>query len=142
MANLSVDGLDGLMEDLAALARDTDSFVDDMLDEQADILVRSQQKEIGAMWSGPYSERISSKSIKKGKIKKTKDGKKILVSPKGSRRRGKRTVRNAEIAFINEYGKRGQAPRPAIRAANAKAESSIGKVAEDMLDKHLKNHGL
>ena len=142
MANFSVDGLDGLMEDLAALARDTDSFADEMLDEQADILVRSQQKEIGSQWIGPYSKGISPKNIKKGKVTKTKDGKKIVVSPKGSRKRGKKKVRNAEIAFINEYGKRGQAPRPAIRTANTKAESSIGKVAEDMLDKHLKNHGL
>ena len=142
MAKFSSNGLDELMKDIAAFEGGIDSLGDEILDEGGDILARAQQEEVRTLWAGPYSEGISPKSIKKGKITKTKDGKKIVVSPKGSRKRGKKTVRNAEIAFINEYGTRGQPGRPAIRTANLKAESSIGKAAEDILDKHQKNHGL
>lgn len=157
MAKFSVDGLDGLLGDLTSLAYATDSLVEEALNAGADVLVRAQQAEIKSQWSGPYSEGISAKCIKKGKVTKTKDGHKILVSPKGTRRRGKQTVRNGEIAFLNEYGSSGKGrtsshkkrsdpkkilPRPAIRTANEKAENSVIQAAEKVLDNHLNKHGL
>lgn len=39
------------------------------------------------------------------------------ITFKGTRQRGKEKIRNAAIAFINEYGKRGQPARPFIRTA-------------------------
>ena len=44
-----------------------------------------------------------------------------------TRTRGRTTTRNAEIAFINEYGKRNQPARPFIRTA---AETGGDQIAE------------
>ena len=67
------------------------------------------------MLRGRYSTGETARSIRKGKIKKGKDGKSITITPAGTNRRGER---NAAVAFINEYGKKGQAPRPANKTAN------------------------
>ena len=51
----------------------------------------------------------------KGKIKRTGLDKSITVAPQGHNKRG---TRNAEVAFVNEFGKRGQPGRPALKTAN------------------------
>ena len=65
-------------------------------------------------------------------MRRNKDGSSISVYPQGTRKRGKKRIRNGEIAFINEYGApgRGIAPRPAIAAANAKAEKQAVEAGE------------
>lgn len=110
MGRLTVNGLDALSDDFAALARLPDSVVDGILNAEADVIVPAQRAEIEKQWNGPknFSTGMSAKSIKKGKVKKDRDGRSIFVYPKGTRKRKGRTTRNAEIAFINEYGKRGQ----------------------------------
>ena len=77
--------------------------------------------------------------------KKLLDGQEISVYPQGSRTRGrykKSTTRNAEIAFVNEYGKRGQKARPFIRDANAESESKMEKAAFRIYDNYLKSKNL
>ena len=49
------------------------------------------------------------------------------VTFSGTRTRGRTRTRNAEIAFINEYGKRNQPARPFIRTA---AETGGDQIAE------------
>lgn len=49
------------------------------------------------------------------KPKQTEDGGFCKVTFSGSRRRGNTTTRNAEIAFLNEYGTDHQEARPFIR---------------------------
>ena len=112
MGRLTVNGIDALSDDFAALARLPDSVIEGMLNAEADIIVAEQQHQVGTQWQGKYSEKISAKSIKKGKVKKTKDGYYITIFPKGTRKRGGQTTRNAEIAFINEYGARAAHSRP------------------------------
>lgn len=51
------------------------------------------------------------------KPKQTEDGGVCKVTFSGSRRRGNTTTRNAEIAFLNEYGTDHQEARPFIRQA-------------------------
>ena len=82
--------------------------------------------------------------MKKSKVKKTKNGRAVHIYPQGARKRGKKSVRNAEIAFINEYGapKRGIAPRPAIAAANAKSERPAAEAGERVFNAYLDSKNL
>ena len=144
MAQLEVNGLDGLLEDLEALAGLPDSVADGILEAEADVIVQAQREEIGRQWKGPYSEGISAGAVKKGKVKEGRAGRSITVSPQGSRKRGGKSVRNAEIAFINEYGApgRGIAARPAIAAANAKAEESAVEAGERGFNAYIESKNL
>lgn len=142
MANLKINGLDALIDDFAALAQLPDEVMDGILEAGADVITEAQRTEIKRQWRGPHSMEISAKSIKKSKAKKTKDGREIRIYPQGTRKRGKnnvRTIRNAEIAFINEYGapKRGIAPRPAINTANKKAEDKAVDAGEKVYHQYL-----
>ena len=144
MARLAFDGLDSLMDDLDSLAHLPDRVVEDVLNAGADVLVPAQRAEISSRWRGKFSEGISAKSVKKSKVKKTKDGGAVHIYPQGTRKRGKKRIRNAEVAFINEYGapKRGIAPRPAIAAANAKAEQAAAEAGERVFNAYLDSKNL
>lgn len=149
MAHMEVEGLGPLIDDFAALASLPEDVVDDMLNAGADVLVQAQQKEIRQQWRGPYSLGISAASIQKSsKIRTAKymgvTGRYIEVYPQGERKRGGKSVRNAEIAFINEYGApgRGIAARPAIAAANAKAEEAAVQAGERVFNAYLDSKNL
>lgn len=64
------------------------------------------------------------------KPKQTEDGGVCYVTFKGSRRRGNTKTRNAEIAFVNEYGKEGQAARPFVRQAGEQYGDEIAAPGE------------
>ena len=144
VAKMTVNGLDGLIDDLAELTRLPDAVVDDVLNAEADAIVEAQRSEISARWKGPYSLGISAQSVKKGKVKKNRDGRSISVYPQGSRRRNGESTRNAEIAFINEYGapKRHIAARPAINTANQKKEQSAVEAGEKVYHAYLDSKNL
>lgn len=63
----------------------------------------------------------------------------MYVSPQDTNDRG---VRNAEIAFINEYGTRKQAPRPFIQRANEKAGQAACQAQAAVYDRWLKEKEL
>lgn len=144
MAQMSVDGLDSLIDAMAILAAIPGSVVADMLNAEADVVVQAQRSEIESKWKGPYSTGISTNSIKKGKVKKTPDGGAISIYPQGTRKRGKKKIRNGEIAFINEYGapQRGIAARPAISTATAKSEEQAVGAGEKVYNAYLDSKNL
>lgn len=136
MARLTVNGLDALVGDLAEVASLPDSVIEELLNAEADVIEAEQRKTVREMLSGPYATGATAASIRKGKVKKTPSGKSITVAPKGTNKRG---IRHAEVLFINEYGKKGQPARPAVRTANTRAEKPAldagEKVFNDFLDK-------
>lgn len=144
MANIEVTGLDGLLDDLASLAGLPDSVGEDVLNAEADVIVSAQREEIGRRWRGPYSEGISAQAVKKGPVKRKGSGQSISIYPQGTRKRRGKSVRNAEIAFINEYGApgRGIVARPAIAAANAKAEQPALDAGERVFNAYLDSKNL
>lgn len=144
MGRLTVNGIDALSDDFAALARLPDSVIDGILNAEADVILPAQRAEIEKQWNGPknLSTGMSAKSIKKGKVKKDRDGRSLSIYPKGTRKRGGQTTRNAEIAFINEYGKRGQPARPAIDAANKKKEEEAAAAGERVYNQFLDSRNL
>ena len=86
------------------------------------------------------------KSIKPGRIKTDKYGLPVIyVTALGTRKRGKnviRKVRNAEIAFINEYGKRGQKARSFVRDGAESSANAAVKAALEIYDRHLRSKNL
>ena len=146
MGRLTVNGIDALSDDFAALARLPDSVIDGILNAEADVIVPAQRAEIEKQWNGAKvpPTGISAKSIQKGKVKKDRDGRSLSVYPKGTRKRGGQTTRNAEIAFINEYGAPGRhiAARPAIDAANKKKEEEAVAAGERVYNQFLDSRNL
>lgn len=63
----------------------------------------------------------------------------MYVYPQGTNERGNR---NAEVAFINEFGKHGQPARPFIKTANEEAADTAVEAAAKVYDKYLKSKNL
>ena len=139
MAKFEVNGLDALIGDLGALAQLPDSVAEDILTAEADIVEAEQRIAARDMLKGPYSTGKTASAIKRTKIKKTKDGKSLTIYPQGKREKGKRS---AEVAFIDEYGKKGQPARPFIRTANERAEPKAAQAGETVYGAFLDRHGL
>jgi len=139
MGKLTVSGLGELMSSFSQLASLPDSVLDEILNAEADVIVSAQREETARTWRGAYATGTTSRSIKKGKPKKGKDGRAITVSPQGKNKRG---TRNSEVAFINEYGKRGQPARPAIRTANSKNEAAAAEAGEKKYNSWLNSKNL
>lgn len=150
MAHMTVEGLGPLIDDLATLANLPDVVIEDMLNAGADVVVEAQRSEIQRQWNGPYSIGVSAKTVKKDRkirVSRTYYGSLehyINVYPQGTRKRGGKSVRNAEIAFINEYGAPGRhiAARPAIGTANAKTEKEAVDAGERVYHAYLDSKNL
>lgn len=139
MGSISVFGLDELLGDLDSLAKLPDSVTDGMLEAEADVIAAAQQAQAAETWTGDYATGTTARSIKKGKVKKTGLGKSITVAPTGTNKRG---TRNAEVAFINEYGKKGQPGQPAIRTANEQKEKEAVEAGEKVYHAYLDGKNL
>lgn len=140
MAKLEFNDIDGLILDMDELANMPDSVLTEMLNAEADIIVEAQKSK--AMSMGVVDTGLTAASIQKGKQKKTNSGRSIYVYPKDSRTRNGRKTQNAEIAFINEFGKRGQPARPFIKAANEEKAGAAVEAAEKIYDDYLKSKNL
>jgi len=140
MADFKIDGLADLMLDLQTLASLPEQVTEEMLNAQADIVVSAQKSKARAL--GIDRTGLTIDSIQKSKVKKFKTGPCITVEFKGSRTRGKTKTRNAEIAFINEYGKKNQPARPFVNLANEETEAEQTSAALKVYDNYLKSKNL
>ena len=130
MARFNVQGMDGL-ETMFNNIREIPYWVlEEMLDKQADVVVAAQKRTADAMLEGPYNKQAVRAAIKKGKTKRRKDGLVKYVTFNGSQHGS----RLAEIAFINEYGKKGQSARPFVKVANEGAAGKSQIAAEKVFD--------
>ena len=129
------------------LSRLPTSVTDSMLEAMANVIKPAEEKSAAAMLHGKYYEGFIAGSVKIGKIKKAKNGKAIYVTFNGvttsEKMFKKYPTRNAERAFVNEYGVkvRGPGPRPFIRmAVETHADAAIDaaeKVYDDYLNKKI-----
>lgn len=104
--------------------------LEEMLDKQADVVVAAQRETAASMLDGKYNKGAVRAAIKKGRTKRTKDGLVKHITFNGKQH----GVRLAEIAFINEYGKRNQPARPFIRTANERCADEAQMAAEKVFD--------
>ena len=140
MAEVSFSGLDELMLSMEEVAQIPDTVKDEMLNAQADVVVAAQRAKARAY--GVQDTGMVISSIKKGKPKTKKGTRIIYVVHSGTRRRGKKTVRNAEIAFVNEYGTKEQRARPFIRDANETSAEATTQAGFEVYDKWLTSKNL
>jgi len=117
MAKFTQYGIRDLIQEFDRLARVPDEVINDMLNAGADVIAR-KQKEVGRRM-GVYRTGVTLDSIKKSrKTGKSAGGRYIDIYPQGKNADGNR---NAEVAFINEFGKKGQSARPFMQTANEEA---------------------
>lgn len=140
MAEFGVTGLDELMLSMQEIAQIPDDVVDEILNAQADVTVEAQKaagRQMGVEDTG-----ITLQKLKKGRIKLRKGQRVLYITPTGSRKRGKTRTRNAEIAFINEFGKKGQKARPFIKLGNEKSAEAATAAGFRVYDRWLKSKNL
>ena len=137
MAIMTTDGIAEFAISMEELQEIPGNVLDEMLHAQADI-IEPAQKAKGRVY-GVHRTGVTLEAIDRGKPKKTRDGKAIYIYPDGTNADGNR---NAEVAFINEFGKHGQPARPFIRDANEENADAAEAAAAKVYDKWLSSHGL
>lgn len=141
MAEFKAIGLDELSLSLQEIAEIPEDIQDEMLQAQGNIVARAQRE--SAQRYGIQRTGTLIRSIKAGKVKLDKHGNRVLyVTPVGSRVRGGKKTTNAEIAFLNEYGTRGQRARPFMRDANERSAEEATRAAADIYYRWQDSRGL
>ena len=112
-----------------SMANIPNGVMDAMLNAGADVLAE-RQKVVGERM-GVHKTGVTLDSIKKApKTGATKDGWYIDVYPDGINADGNR---NAEVAFVNEYGARGRDGRPFMQIANEESAAETTAAAAKIL---------
>lgn len=140
MATLELLGFEDLDDAFRRIADIPDEVTVSALDAMAPVAAEKIKQSGEAMGvRDPESDVHILDKIKTGKAKITADGGYEDITFSGTRRRGNTRTRNAEIAFVNEYGKRGQPARPFIGKAMTQNEDTIAapgeKIVGDWIEK-------
>lgn len=140
MADFEFEGLAELMDDLAAIAEIPDDVAEEMLRAQAAVVIAAQKASASAHGLVDSGQLQNSIGIK-GAMKKKGLNRYVDVSPKGKRKNG---VRNAEVAFIHEYGapKRKIPAKSWIRQANESSAEQTTDAAAAVYDQFLNSRNL
>lgn len=130
MASFTVEGLPELKEMFDNIANIPTGVMEDMLNAQADIVVRAQQGTARSMLQGLYYQGMVASGVVKRRPQATGNGGHQYISFDGTQHGN----RIAEIAFVNEFGKTGQAARPFIETANEKSAQETTEAAQSVYD--------
>ena len=140
MATLELTGFDDLEDAFQRISEIPFDVTAEALDAMAAVAadaIRSTGESMGVR--DPESDVHILDRIKPRKPKKTTEGGYEMISFTGTRRRGNTTTRNAEIAFVNEYGKKGQPARPFIGTAMNRSADRIQDQAEKVIGDWIEN---
>ena len=138
MASFSVSGMDELQAAFGRISEIPWETTEKMLNAMADVAaakVKTQGETMGIR--DPESDVHILDKIKPAKAKKTDTGGRQDITFSGSRERNGTRTRNAEIAFVNEYGKRSQPARPFIGTALAANEEAIANAGAEVFESWL-----
>lgn len=134
MARLEIQGMDELNAALKRIGEVPPEVKTSALGSMADIAAAAIKRSGESMGvRDPESSVHILDKISRSKAKITQAGGYQDITFSGSRTRGKTKTRNAEIAFVNEYGKRGQPARPFIGQAMTQNEEKIAAAGGDVL---------
>ena len=138
MAKLELDGFDDLLDAFARIGDVPGEVLDKTLTAMETIAadkIKASGESMGVRDQDPMDAVHILDKVKMNRPKRTDTGGYADVTFSGSRTRSGISTRNAEIAFVNEYGKRSQQARPFVGQAmeqNADAIANAG--AEVLLD--------
>lgn len=135
ITTVGIDPLVKVLNDIANIPQDVQG---EIVDAMADVVKDAQVFTAGTMLQGPYYKGDVAASITKSKIKKRKSGPYVDIEFKGESHGN----RNAEIAFINEYGKKKQPARPFIKTANELSDKPSQEAGLAVYDNWLKSKGV
>lgn len=134
MARFELTGFDDLCEAYNRIADIPDSVTEEALDKMAEVAETEIRKTGESMdVRDPESDVHILDKIKRKKPKITPEGGYSIITFIGSRLRGKKRTRNAEIAFVNEYGSRKMKARPFIGTAMSRKEEEIVRPGIDII---------
>lgn len=134
MASLELVGFDDLDAAFNRISDIPDEVTSTALTEMAKVAavkIRAQGESMGVR--DPESTVHILDKIKPKKPKITDSGGYADITFSGTRMRGSKRVRNAEIAFVNEYGSRHQEPRPFIGTAMTRNEEQIAAPGTEII---------
>lgn len=126
MASFEFEGFDGLDAAIKMIGQIEDSVKEKALTAMAEVAaakIKSQGEAMGVR--DPESSVHILDNIKANKPKLTPDGGSVTITFSGTRSRDRTRTRNAEIAFLNEYGTRKNRARPFIGQAMTQNEKAI-----------------
>lgn len=138
MASLDVSGLDELSAAFGRIADIPENVTSKALSAMADVAakkIKAQGEAMGVRDPESGVHILDKIKVKKPKI--TESGGYADITFEGSRTRGRKTTRNAEIAFVNEFGKRGQQARPFIGTAMSQSEQAIVSPGAEILGDYI-----
>lgn len=136
MARMSTKGLNELAEDIKKIGEfDNEDLIDKMLDAGAEKTVEEWKTEIETQKHVKTGDMRDSVGVSK----KTKKGSKREIYPQGKDRKG---VRNAEKAYILNYGKSTKKGTRFVDNINTKAEVTSYIAMQDVFNDYLKSKGL
>ena len=138
MAKLEFGELDELLLSMEEIAAIPDAVLAEMLNAAGDVVVREQRNTAASMLQGPYNRGAVAAAVRKKKPRRKKDGASLEITFDGTQH----GTRLAEIAFINEFGKKGQAARPFVRTANERCAGEATEAQARVYDAWLKGKGL
>lgn len=135
MATLDVSGIANLTLTFEELAKLPDEVLSEMLEAEADIVEPEISRQAEAMLRGRYYEGAIARSVyhKPPRRAARTRNMTLYISFKGEQH-GEPIAR---IAYINEYGKKNQAPRPFIATAIEKAAPAAVEAAADVLENYI-----
>lgn len=136
MATVKLEGIQEIDKMFMRMSNIPFNILSDALGEMAKSAADAVEKTGSAMGvRDPESDEHILDKITTTKPKKTSGGGTADVTFSGTRERGRNNyeTRNAEIAFVNEYGKRGQEKRPFIRQATEQYSKQIFDPGEKIL---------
>ncbi len=131
-------GLNNLLLDMRHLELTSDKMVEEMLEAESDIMAEAIRGTATTMLSGPFSTGDLADSVTKGKVVKETGRVRRDIVFEGSQH----GWRNNAIAYINEYGKTNQEPRPFIQTAVEMFGPKALEAAQKVYENHLKEIGL
>lgn len=126
MPQIDIQGFDELNDAFTRMSDIPESVMADALTSMAEVAskaIKNKGESMGVR--DPESSVHILDKLKINKFKKDSSGGHVDITFSGTRSRGNKRVRNAEIAFVNEYGTRKQRARPFIGTALAEQESRI-----------------
>lgn len=134
MGRLELQGFEDLSDAFNRISDIPKAVTEDALKAMASVAaarIRATGESMGVR--DPESSVHILDKIKQAKPKLNASGGYADITFSGTRTRGRTRTRNAEIAFVNEYGKRGQQARPFIGAAMERHAAAIAKPGEDIV---------